>query len=41
MHAWELLQALLLSVALLMTQELGTGGEGALAGQAREGWERT
>lgn len=40
-HAWELLQALLLRVALLMVQELGTGGEGALTGQAREGRERT
>lgn len=39
-HAWELLQALLLRVALLMAQELGTGGEGALTGQAREGRER-
>lgn len=40
-HTWELLQALLLHVALLMTQELGAGGEGALARQAREGRERT
>lgn len=40
-HAWELLQAFLLCVALLMAEELGAGGEGALAGQAREGRERT
>lgn len=41
MHARELLQALLLSVALLMPQELGASGEGALTGQARERGERT
>lgn len=36
-HARQLLQALLLHVALLMAQELGAGGERALAGQGLGG----
>lgn len=39
-HARQLLQGLLLHVALLVPQELGTGGECALAGQAWEGGQR-
>ncbi|KAA0703244.1 NF-kappa-B inhibitor delta I-kappa-B-delta [Triplophysa tibetana] len=39
-HARQLLQALLLHVALLVPQELGTGWERALAGQAWEGGQR-